>query len=312
MKSNHGQVELDNSSEYTEETIRRFLLGDLREAERPPFEERLLTDHSLAGRVRRAEIELADDYAYERLSSADRELFEETFLLSSDREKKVSVSRSLRDHFAPVSVSSATRSAGITAYVRRLQSALRSAQPVWRFAFAAAIFILVVGTAWIVVKEKTLIKEEIRKGIEAVRFPRRSNARHNAAHPPGTSSPEHESAPRPSPSHDQVTTPRVITSVALIPGVSWPGDKAPSINLPKGDHDIVRLQLAKLNEPGSYWMELLTLEGQPVVSAKPMSGDNAGAAVDFDVPAQSLKAGNYQLRLVWDKGGIRTYYFRAQ
>src|ERR1700674_1039262 len=90
----------EGAPEFADEAIRRFLLGHLVEAERRSFEERLFADESLDRQVRLAEYELADDYAFERLPAVDRALFEQKFLVSTDRKQKLSVSRALRDHLA--------------------------------------------------------------------------------------------------------------------------------------------------------------------------------------------------------------------
>src|SRR5437868_4553020 len=100
MTANNGQFEQDDSSGFSGETIRRFLLGHLSELEQPLFERELFTDAGLGARVRLAEIDLADDYAFERLSVADRILFEERFLVTSKRRRELNVSLGLRDRFS--------------------------------------------------------------------------------------------------------------------------------------------------------------------------------------------------------------------
>ena len=102
MAGNNGQFEQANSSGFPDEMIRRFLLGDLNATERPVFEQRLLIDDALAARVRLADLELADDYAYGQLSRAERELITEKFLLNADRERKVRVSRRSIVSMAPM------------------------------------------------------------------------------------------------------------------------------------------------------------------------------------------------------------------
>jgi hypothetical protein len=315
MAGNNGQFEPDSSSDFPDETIRRFLLGSLSASEQPAFEQRLLVDHGLAARVRLAEFELADDYAYERLSNAERELLAETFLFTADRQQKVRVSRSLRDLFAPAAAASTGRSAAT--YVKRLRSIFSLSQPAWRFAFAAVIFIILVGTVWVVVKEGR-IKAEIKRRIEAMRTPP-ANAPRKASHPANTSTPEHQTSPSPMPAHDQPapTSPAGLI-VALTPAVSPPGGETPFANLPTGDQDVVRLELAlKLDQPGSYGAELLTVDGQSVFSAESIkAADNGSAQVNFDVPARLLKPGNYQIRLGRDNAGLKenvgSYYFRVQ
>ena len=310
MASNNGQFEQANSSGFPDEMIRRFLLGDLNATERPVFEQRLLVDDALAARVRLAELELADDYAYGQLSSAERELITEKFLLSADRERKVRVSRLLRNHFAPAAVAG-----GSAAYINRLRAVFGVRQLAWRFAFAVVVLLLLFGAALLVIKEPRLARQ-ITNSI----VPRRRLAPsvpHEASHPNNTSAPEHQTTPSPMPVHDQTAASPLIVSVALLPMASSPGDATPWISLPKGDEDIARLQLAvKPEQLGPYRAELLTSEGQPVLSGELIKAPDNGAQVNFDVPARLLKSGDYQIRLRRDNAGanenLGSYYFRVQ
>ncbi len=310
MASNNGQFEQDNSSGFPDEMIRRFLLGDLSATERPAFEERLLVDDALAARVRLAELELADDYAYGQLSGTERELITEKFLLSADRERKVRVSRSLRDHFA----SAPNTSTGSAAYFKKVRSVFTIAQPVWRFAFAVVVLLVLFGAALLVIKEPRIVRR-----IANVVVPRRRptpSAPREAGHPNNTLAPEHQTTPSAMPVHDQTVAPMIV-SVSLMPTAASPGDATPWISLPKGDEDIARLQLAvKLDQLGPYHVELLTSAGQPVLSGELIKAPDNGAQVNFDVTARLLKSGDYQIRLSGDNAGateeLGKYYFRVR
>jgi hypothetical protein len=312
---NNDQFELDDWADFTDQTIRRFLLGSLTASEQSAFERRLLVDNALAARVRLAEFELTDDYAYERLSDAERALLAETFLLTADRQQKVRVSISLRDQFAPAAATGAQASA--TAYVKRLRSILSFGQPAWRFAFAAVVFLVLVGTVWVVVKESR-IKDEIKRRIEAMRTPPPANAPRKASHPANNSTPEHQTSPSPMPVHDQTAPTSPASVVALTLTVTPPGLETPAANLPKGEQDIVRLQLVlKPEQPGPYRAELLNIDGQLVFSAESLkAADNGNAQVAFDVPARLLTIGGYQIRLGRDKAVgnevLASYYFRVR
>lgn len=312
MASDNGQTAPNSSSEFSDETIRRFLLGDLSAAEQPAFEQRLLIDHGLAARVRLAEFELADDYADESLVSGERELVEEAFLLSADREQKVRVSRSLREHFAPAPVSSVASPAAT--YLARLRSAVNFARPAWRFAVAAVIFILLIGTVWVVVKKEGRIKEEITKHLPRRRSPNpivpvESN------HPTNNSTPDHRPASSPMPVHEQPPlAPGKI--ISLTPVESSDDSNLPFASLPKGDSDIVRLQLAlKGNQPERFRVEVLTSEGSSIFTSESIAAGGS-TPTNFDVPARLLKSGNYQIRLVRENAGaseeVGSYYFRVQ
>src|SRR5258708_39904542 len=90
----------DKNNQFSGDAIHRFLFGRLSAAEQATLEERLFTDDALEARVRLAEFDLTDDYALERLSAADREAFEEKFLLSAQRKRLPKVSTALPLRFA--------------------------------------------------------------------------------------------------------------------------------------------------------------------------------------------------------------------
>lgn len=310
MTDNNDRFHDDGSREFSDETIRRFLLGGLSASEQPLFEQRLITDDGLDARVHLAELDLADDYVYGRLNGAERELLEQRFLVSADRRRKVEVSRALRDRFASAAVVE-----GKATFVAGLRSLFGFTRPAWRIAFGVLILLTLFGTAWLVIKEPRIAGQIANRII-----PRRSaspSAPREAAHPANTSMPEHQITPSPMPVHDQTAGTRVSVSTALMPGLSPQSGETPSLSLPKGDHDIVRLQLAlKPDQTGPYRAELVTIEGSSVFSADSLKPNDSGAGIDFDVPARLLKAGSYQVKLSRVDGGsnsnVETYYFKAQ
>src|SRR5215510_5874204 len=90
----------ETNKQFSDEAIRRFLLGSLDSNEQSLFEQSLFTDDELEDRVRLAELELTDDYATARLSDAEQQLFRQRFLLTTDRQRELSVSQALHDNFA--------------------------------------------------------------------------------------------------------------------------------------------------------------------------------------------------------------------
>jgi hypothetical protein len=309
----------NNSVEFTDDAIRRFLFGRLSAAEQTTLEERLFTDGGLEARVRLAEFDLADDYALERLNAADREAFEEKFLLSSERKRQLRVSAALRDRFASTATVATTAPQGARAsIVERWRLLFGFNQRAWRFAFGGAILVLLVGMVWLWVKEPR-IKEGIKAGIFNRRAPVPApSAPRMAEHSNNTSSmPEHRITPLAMPPHEPTASP-VILSVELFSDASRDRDKIPLIDLPKGEHDIVRLQLAlKLNQTGSYRADLLDVDGQSIFSSQSLqSTDSDAGKVDFDVPAALLKAGDYRVSLSragdGSKRTVASYYFRVQ
>jgi hypothetical protein len=310
MADKNEQFDQDNSSEFSDEAVRRFLLGELSAAEQPLFEQGLFTDVGLDARVRLAELDLADDYAYGRLNGAERELLEEKFLVSADRQCKVEVSRVLRDRFASVAVVE-----GKATFAAGLRSLFGFTRPAWRIAFGVLILLILFGTVWLVIKEPR-IAGQITNRIIPRHSPPQSAPR-EAGHPANTSMPEHQITPSPMPVHDQTAASPVSVSIALMPAVSPQTSEMPALNLPKDGQDVVRLQLAlKPDQTGPYRAELVTIEGSPVFSADSLNPADSRAGINFDVPARLLKAGDYQIKLSrvdgGSKGSVASYYFRVQ
>ncbi len=317
MSEKTEQFDNNNSPEFTDDAIRRFLFGRLSAAEHATLEERLFTDDSLEARVRLAEFDLADDYALERLSAADREAFEEKFLRSAERKRQLNISTALRDHFASAPTVAATASKGTKASIsERLQLLFGLNQRVWRLAFGAAALAVLVATAWLVLKESHLRRAVSPPPI--VRSSPSPSSKRETEHPHGPSSPpEHHTTPSPMPPHEPTGSP-VILSVDLFSDASRDRDKIPLIDLPKGEHDLVRLQLAlKLNQTGSYQADLLTVDGQSIFSSQAFqSAETNTSKVDFDVPAALLTRGDYQVSLRRAADGskktVASYYFRVK
>jgi hypothetical protein len=309
MADNHDHLDGNGSGEFSDETIRRFLLGGVSASERPLFEQRLITDDDLDARVRLAEFELADDYAFERLSASERKLFEQKFLLASSRQHQLRVSMALRDRF---SITAATRSE-VQTVTQRLWDLFGLSRPARRIAFGVLILLLVFGTAWLVIREPRIVRQ-IANRINPRRSPQRSTPR-EVNHPTNQSSPEHPTTPSPMPEHDQTASSPVVVTIALTPAVSPQPSEMPVLNLPKGDQGVVRLQLAKPDQTGPYRAELLTIEGSWVLSDS-LKPDDSRAEIDFDVPVRLLKIGNYQVRLSRvdevSKGSVASYYFRVK
>src|SRR5712692_2055880 len=195
MNDNNQHPGQKNLAEFSDDAVRRFLLGDLRSEERPAFEERLLSDDRLEARVRLAEFDLADDYALARLSATDRAAFEQKFLLSADRKRKLNVSTALRDRFA-LAVATKAQSGTKATISERLQRLTGFDRRAWRFAFGALALVVLVAGAWLVLKES-----HIRRTISpppTVRSSPSPGSKREAQHPPGPSlPPEHQTTSSP-------------------------------------------------------------------------------------------------------------------
>ncbi|SRR6266516_2010458 len=324
MADKTEQFDKEHSPKFPDEAIRRFLFGGLNAAEQLRFEEALFADERMETRVRLAECELADDYAFGRLSASERELFEQRFLVTTARQQKLDVSSALRDRFATASdvtqtvslrsqpVPTASSSTGMT-ISEKLQRLLGLNQRSWRLALSAVILIVLIGTVWSVLHEP-----HIRNKFFAKRRPA-------PAATPNTDQQESHHAVKPSSTPLQEATPSppeperpalVPGAVVLVPENRYDRDRIMPVSLASDARDLhVQLEF-KGNQPGTYRAELLTIPGQSLFNEGSLKPSAGGTTIEFDVPVRFLKVGDYQVKLSRVTDGIEEslamYYFRVQ
>jgi hypothetical protein len=121
--------------------IRRYLLGELAEADQAALEQELLIDRSKFDQVWAIENELVDSYARGEMSRADRERFEGHYLVSPLHRERVAIAESFLTNIDQV--------VGETVEVRekepvvpwRRRFPLRSPRPVFGVALVTAILL---------------------------------------------------------------------------------------------------------------------------------------------------------------------------
>jgi len=315
MAGNSEQFSRESSSEFTDDAIRRFLLGQFSAAELSKFEKRLFEDDGLETRVRLAEYELADDYAFNRLALPEKTLFEQKFLLSTDRERKLRVSKALRDRFA--SVTAAVPFGEKTRITERVRDLFAFTQPARRFAFGVVILLLLIGTLWMALRGSGIMRKFIARRPPAATPTPVASPR--AAHHASPILSHHETSSPPMPSEPPEPPAKVEPAVIIVlsPASSMESRQSPLINLPSSEQDIVRLTLSvKPIQAGTLRADLLTSDGQYVFNGQSLKTDDTdGFKVYLDVSARLLKSGEYQIKLTpaEDFGEqVLTYYFRVQ
>ena len=288
---------------FSDDSIRRFLLGRLQAGEQTLFEEQLFINGDLEARVRLAEFELADDYAFKRLTENETEAFRERYLLTADRNQQVNVSKAIRDRF----LSKLVAETKPTVY-QRLVPIFDLRRPAWRYAFAALILVLILGTVLLVTKEpqivNTILPERFRPKPHASPTPQMMN------HSTGSSSPVHDEPSPPTTPHE---SPLVVPLTSTTPLV-----QAPLITLPADANAMIRFQLSITEGlKGIYRADLQKTSGETLFSVAALKPYSAKpASIDFDVPAKDLTSGEYQIRLTRTDDPARQessqYYFRVQ
>lgn len=132
--------------------IRKYLLGQVSEAERLTLEERLVSDDDTYEELLIVEDELTDEYLAEQLSKTERKDFEEHFLLPQARQEKLRFARVVRGHLA-----THPQSASSTEQVRKsyLSALFRFRNPVLSYSLAIAAVVLIAGISWLVWRSLT-------------------------------------------------------------------------------------------------------------------------------------------------------------
>ena len=283
---------------FSDGTIRRFLLAQLSRAERAAFESALIANSQLEQRARLLEIELVDDYAADRLRRNERAAFQQKFLVTAARQKKLEVSAALQRSLTGLSS-------------QRTDSSLISAFPwprlAWRIAFSILALAILLTSVMVIRREPQIVERIIPKRLRpaAVVTPTPESAHHaNSSSEPGVhrdelpTLPAHEASP-------QTIVVRADSSAA----------SAPVISLTSNTAKTVRLELKlESNESATFSIVVTNSNGEVVHNVPEIHVEHADR-VDFDVQGELLKAGDYQVtltRINGEAGRVGTYHFRVQ
>jgi hypothetical protein len=287
---------IDNDHhEFSDETIHRFLLGELTGGDQSHFEAQLCADDDLAVRVRLADLELCDEYASKRVSDQERQIFRERFLLTGDRKQALKVSTALDDRFRTKPVQDSI--------VERIKNLININQAVWKYAFAALILMIVLATALLVTKDRSRIgwiPPRVAPRPTATATPRITH------HGTNSSAPAHNEQSPVLPLHDSLTPSVVLAS-------NTPIDSSPVIST--ANRDVVRFEII-LDQPAVefYDVNVMTSSGESVFSATSLQ--HTEDKLVLEVPASAMNSGDYQVSLTRSndesKQSAGTYYFRVR
>jgi hypothetical protein len=143
--------------------IRRYLLGELAEADQTAFEQELLTDRGKFDQVWAVENDLIDRYVRGEMSRADRERFEGHYLASPLHRERVAIAESF--------LTNIDQTVGETIGVREMEPVVpwwsrfldsqHWSQPAFGGALVMAL-LLTLGAVWVLI-ERTRLTEQIAK-----------------------------------------------------------------------------------------------------------------------------------------------------
>jgi hypothetical protein len=292
---------IDNKHQIiSDETIRRFLLGELTGGDQSHFEEQLLMDEDLAARVRLAELELSDDYASTRVSNHQQQLFRERFLLTLDRKQALAVSTALGDRFR-------TKATG-PSLAERFKNFLNINQAVWKYAFAGLILIIVLAAALLLTKDHhprialPVFSPHVAPRPTATATPQFTNHASNSA------APAHKEQSPALPLHESLAIDAVLSSQTAI-------DSSAIIKQPDESKRVLIELVLDESRGESYYINLMTLSGDTVFATDSKTRVDENKILLY-VPGDVIKIGDYQISLTRidgeSKASAGVYYFRVR
>jgi hypothetical protein len=319
-----------------ETLIARYLLGELSEEQQVEIEDRAFADQKYLASITAVENDLIDEYVRNELSPAERRRFEQRFLVSAERRKRVEFARALagviEEQAVPKKI--VVQETQSWSWRDSIYAFLSGLTPAVRIAFVSALPLVVIGAGYLFIETLRLRREltELRAETQsqqnsqqqALELERHRSEELNAQlnQEKQQRAQTDESLRELSEAGDAVNpAPRpVIASLTLLPGLSRGGDNKPSLVLPENAR-LVRLQIGiDPEEPyKNFNVELLTLAGRQVWTRENLNARNrrGARAVGLTIPATAIKSGEYELRLrgVTQSGAaedVGFYYFNVR
>jgi anti-sigma factor RsiW len=292
-----------------EDLIKRYLLGELSEAEQTALEDEYFIDPSKYDRFCKAEDELLDAAARGSLSEADRERFERSYLTNPQRRRHVMFAKVLTQF---VDENRAARRAGPQtaggerierpdrglswlSHLVRLSRSLRLALS------AAAALLIVLGGTWVVIETFRLrarLAEALREG-EAQRRQAQSQSQQiadlEAQYRQLAEERERLQVQLQAEKEKVSPTPAPVIFALSLRAFRDPGGQEPrALIIPRGAEEArLRINMTEHAFPG-YQVILLTTDGREVFAIKginPQATRN-GYVLIVNVPARNLASGD--------------------
>jgi hypothetical protein len=299
-----------------DETMTRYLFGELSETEQAQLEARYFTDAQTFERLNQLETELIDGYARGRLSTPVRERFERAYLASPERRARLKFGEALAAKIDEIAASRVAEREETSAasWWHRLSSLLTGGHRALAFSTALALLLLSLATVWLFVRDRSARQELARtRDAQAAQGQREREAQQQlAAEQTKTQeltaelertrtepTPQPTAVPSVSPS-PPAAAPVIASLVLAAGGVRGADTGTPPELVIHKDTQQVRLQLKlRESEYRSYQLVLQAVGGGEVFSRSRLKPAASRSGVSFTVtlPASKLAAGDYLLTL---------------
>lgn len=307
-----------------EKLLRRYLLGQLTEAEQEDLEQRLFSDEELFDLLNAMEDDLTDEYVNNSLSGHDRERVESHFLRAPERKQKVKISQAMQKYATNVSAAQAVARAQAPAEkVSWWQSLLASFR--WRnpalAAFAAIALMLTLAAVWLALENNRLKAELARRAVPETPDQDLAEQRARAAELERKLAEEQQrrsqleqelaaaKSAQPQPRDNEIPDAPKLTyaavTIALMPGLLRDVDEVASVDLTKEASEL-RLVLGLEDDPyPSYRAEIQTEDGASIWKSGRLRAARAkaGDAVTLKVSPALFQKGIYRVVLSGSEDG---------
>lgn len=286
----------------SEQTIRRYLLGELSESEQSALEERYFTDPQIFNEVLKTESEVVDGYVRGQLVNEVRERFEQSYMAHPARSERVKFAAALTSRLdQKKEPGTGEQLTSAVSWWQRLLALLGGQRPTLRFSVALATLLIMLGGVWLLVESRRRQQSELAR-TQADREAQEQRERPRLAQPTPdeTKLAEHnpQQIPQPTPTLD--SAPRSVSLALTVGGVRG-GDKTktPTLIIPTGTTQARLLVNLKENNYSSYRASLQTIAGVEIfdqTNVKPRS-TKSGARFVFTMLTHRFASGDYVLTL---------------
>jgi len=290
---------------HSEETLRRYLLGESPAPEQAALETEFFADRELYEQVCEAENDLIEDYLRGTMPPTDREQFERHYFATPERRQQVEFARAMMRSLAQTEpTASAERiiaggvSPRLAGWWASLLAPLRWPRPALGFSLAQPVLLVQAG-AWLLVARRDSSRDQVAS--QALRAREQELEKQLAS--------EHEQNKQLTAELERVRdqlrvieekqtgshpTPAIVT-ILLSGGPGREESKQQTFRIPP-TAEVVQIQL-KLNRSDhpNYRATVKTAEGRSIWSRTGIHA--SGATVSFRIPARLLPTGDYLLTL---------------
>lgn len=304
----------------------RYLFGELANAERDEFEERLFLDQDMSLLVDNVENDLIDEYVRGELEFDEKRRFEQKFLISESRRERVRLAKVLQ---TKVFNEKPLQAAPKVSFWQPLANFFRVPNSVWVGSLAVVLLMIALGGLWLSrpAENSQIVKiddnqnvsnqpiKQISPQISPSLIGNSSNSKTMANIEPSANTapekpkpaplkkqdgkePKPESAPQKPSAAPPMPEQRRIFAFSLLPTLR--NGENPVLNIPPNT-PIVRLRVVHRNQEEfiKYRVEIRNSDGDTIWSQEiPVSRKKSSQPLILNVESDTLKPDTYELELL--------------